>query len=323
MSRLLTRKDKVFYRPWLLDEKSLTELDEIFDSVYNELSTVAESDIKADVESYMQSRFTQCNTANIEEYKNSYETNIKRIYDVRKALNIYFKDDDVFECQSFNESISNTQIESKTPYGFLYEVSYPQKKVVVKISINDSVGNDCLVIKTSPQDNKIADKACGNLVRWANKHRKNYLVSFIHKHRNIVIFILFAIILSLLLSIGDHDKIAIQSMKPQVQNILTTGVNDSNRDISIEMLLRKSFLIYEYSDVDTSKTILQIKILVYFLVGLVIFCIASHFPTTSLAIGRVGTDKLKRWEWFYKALWVTIPGVIAVGLLKQIVSWVF
>lgn len=132
-------------------------------------------------------------------------------------------------------------------------------------------------------------------------------------------FIAIYIVVCVFLANNDTDKLYQESLLPQLQSVLEQGIDESNFTTALELLLIKEYSYVPASfetKIDPRGLICPISIVL--IIGVVGFCC----PKANIAIGA-GKNRVKYWKRYERLITVTIPTMIILPMLINLISSFF
>jgi len=212
--------------------------------------------------------------------------------------------------ERFAEAISHSPSQDEIPLGFLFHLEVHPVEVVV--DVNGPWGNE-LTIRVTPNDLEASQEIFGTLVNWANdveppRWQQKWFSWSGGAAFLLVLLLAFGVVLIPLASWGTG---ATQTTKEEARKLLAQGINASNQQRALELLLA---LQADYSPPGTPKHGLGIRYWSYVLLGGSFLLVASISPSQALGFWK-GRVQLQRWRWWISSVSVTLPTIAITFLI--------
>lgn len=221
---------------------------------------------------------------------------------------------------SFKEAIASGKLEHTAPRDF--DALFSAANETIGITLTSGYLFNGIKITVTPP-NLFEGKALVDLEQWAEARRQPNHICWWARNPSlisliVVMFLLF--ISSLFGSFNDGERRLI--FQKEVYELLKTGINDTNRDKALELLLMNSAgLVPMPSQAAAYNSILWIILLG----SVILVCLAWLHPKSVVGIGR-GKALLQREKWWIfivvRVVFVSILfGIPIAAGRKQLIEW--
>ncbi len=286
---------------WLLPIDALTELDEIIDSMWNDLEIVEKAYVDSEIEDYLK-KYNVDNKASV---RNKIE---ERIRDQRKRhIVVHFKDSNKrISASSFSEVKDHPDLLSLIPIGF--EMELARGNVSVDFSLQRTLD---FRLSVSPQSSEEVIRFFGKIDSWARKNSPNKFFRTWKEIRGFHWF--FWAIFIILLSSATVSKNTLSPEKVRAYELLKDGIQVGELNEAVGILLAR--------EVDYTPTSTPINLppwyKISFFASLLLSIILSFFPSGHrIGLGK-GESLVNAWSTWLRLVFLTAP----LFLLLTTLSW--
>ena len=302
MPELIYPTKREFRGPWLIDSKSLEELDKVLNKITEYLGHYINEKIKQETNQEIKEIYN----GTLEKY-DEVERTKRELYVLKRSITIQIKGDKSIIFNSFEDAKKEQLLNEEAPSCFQVEIEYNYSN---KIEL--SIGNynrNTLEFKVDCEDLKIQNDCFYLLNQWVHSIKPSPIIKIWSEINffggwflgTVILFQLFILLLSP--STPSSSDIYREQIKEEVNAILTEGINEKNSPRAIEIIL--SLQTRQYPNIETTKNSFA-KFLPYLLISISLCIILSFPPKSYIGLGR-GEIKIKRWRSYINFLLFFIP----------------
>lgn len=318
MGQIIHPQKKEVKGPWLLNHEDFESLHEVIETIdrmlYQSWGNKIEIEIQEknkDISIEELSQLTQ------KEKKNGW--NDKHI----KNCVITSKDEIKLRDESIHGLLKDKTLEQLKPNTFNINISHgllSENSFDLKVS-NFYDGSLYYDISCSQPDLK--DEIQYEIDKWIDKRKTNTVLQKWAKYGDLIA--IFSVILVVILAIQSFSKSYVsytESLRLEMYELGQAGINDTNRDLAIELLtkLGSGFMPKNYEPVEKPNDPIWIKL---FAVAVFISLVSIFRPKTLIGLGKMKRILIIYKTWI-KIVSVTVPTMIILGpLWKAITKWLF
>lgn len=294
---------------WLMDEKALLSLEEVAQNMYTYLYDVQENLIEKS-----QGNSEECN----------YYESLKNIT-IYPKINICFAKGSDRKVDSFKDIFD--LLEYRECLVRKIEISFRclGTKVLLTLSSGKDASNyfeyEIIGSETFENYEYHKDILIGKIENWIDSHKPGIgLTIWYHLASWAPAFIMLIAAIFLFVSMMDSSakNQYFKQYESEIAQIVESGINDSNRDRAIQMILQK-----EYDYVPESWNIerkeMENQILLYCVGAFLFFLFIRIRPKANFAIGK-GKRRIKAWNTYKYIIFILIPTSILIPILINRIS---
>ena len=299
MGKLFNPSKRTFTGPWILDNSSLEELDEIVEYANYELEKTRNENIEATaIKDFEDKKY--------ETFEKAKEYALKYSYDsIRKDITLISNDESKLTDNSIKELLVDPKIKNFKPKELSVDIEYGRLNMFsfnVKQRYEGELEYDVKSTKS-----EVEDEINYKLENWVEKHKPLYIQSLWLKFAfplamfgGVICLIFAANIFS------TYRPSSIQVYKDQIETIIEKGIDDKNQAEAMDLLLKinSGYVPPEIKEeTRVSETAKRVSIIS------LAFCLIGIFkPLTLIGIGK-HKNKLKFYRRYMKLVLFVIPGI--------------
>ncbi|HTZ89491.1 MAG TPA: hypothetical protein VMA71_04070 [Alloacidobacterium sp.] len=301
--------------PWLIDEKSLEELDAVIDDCFEKMQSEADHRVSAKIDHSIRKAVASGHsleeaTKAVEEMRDVVEQQIRWRPDSR-TLTIYLSGGRTVIATDFAELSALSNLRDEIARGFLVDVA--AGKIKVRVSLNSSY-SEGLTVDVSPDEDDLAQALFGKLQNWALDIAPPRWQKIWSDAGPVIAFIggMIAILMFAVIFAANISRSPSRDFKQEARTLLKQGINTSNQIQALELLLAIE------SNYDSGQNIpghapgaryWASLCLVSFLVTGLATC-----PKTAFGLWK-GRDRVKRGRAWIKILSYSAPLLVATRVI--------
>jgi hypothetical protein len=292
--------------PWLIDQESLGRLDKILDDASKNLALQREEAMTKEINNrWPDSKDEERNRLTVELTKNNY------LYALpERELTLSLETGERVRVDSFTKALLDQGLSKHIPVAFDFSLKCYGVSCTTSLSKNSTQ----LQIKTSPENHPEARDLFASLNQWVTKTEPPRYQQLWRKYANASpIFIgLIPIFLTLAmwLALSPTGTLSTKTHEYQAHELLNKGLSQDDELEAIRLILAMT------SQYNPNRLELPVWAWTYVGITFVLLIILAFAPRTLLGIGA-GEKKIKRWRTWTKWVFITVPGVLALAVLKK------
>lgn len=294
---------------WLMDEKSLKELEGMAQSIY----------------AFLKEKQKETEVNNSEENLNSYSWNYLIRREKEPTIKVVFADESSVKKTSFQEIYDLLEIRKKLPRKITISLECIGIGVDICLSSGDYNSNyfsyEVNGDEKYPNHNEYKNTVIGKIENWIDEFKPNILSTIWYFLAGCsTTFMILAGVVAWIIA-GAYSISNTNYYKQfdfEVSSIIEEGITESNRDRVMELLLMKQ---YEYvpndwiqkNSASYSKCI-SVCIIIFAASLFIKIC-----PKSNFSIGR-GKRRVKFWKQYRNILFVAIPTTIIIPVIINLLT---
>jgi hypothetical protein len=309
MGHLYIPGEKKIAGPWLLDIKALEELDEIFEYVNSKVSECIDRDINSEAEGDVKQGYSKT-------FEEARERILNKSIQQDKKVILTSHDEKILFDSTISGLLKDPKLKDFKAREFQLLIRDNRYRNEFKLNISNRFDGELEYrVKCTHQD--LEDDIKYKVENWLDKHEPNKPKQWWNKYSFFFIFFGMIICGGSIMFLTRTEKVNIKEIyRTEIKQLLDSGVNDSNRNNAIELLLKYN-IEYKAEDQEATRAINK-GALKIFLSTLFLVVISIFKPKTIIGIGAN-----KRLVKFYRAysyfVLVTIPSIF---ILPPLVKWI-
>lgn len=301
--------DFEFDGPWLLDSKSLLQLDDIIDEHWKELEAHETNRLDHEVEGRLE-HYEHCANEQKAELREEFRKAESERLDWKRQreLTIELGNKKTATAQTFRQLLDEPNLRQESANGFTLKIQ--RGDVSCNVSV-PSRWNQKLVVSVEPQGVHESKQLALALERWALEHQAPLWQQL---WRSISVGLVWYVGLAIILVVSWFILVSNTSrahLRESARQLIEDGLTDDETAEGVELLLR-SELLRETQAASPLQVPWWYRVLVW--LGIPAMIIASIRPNVVLGIGR-GATHIRNWRRWLKFVGVTIPGLILGSFL--------
>jgi hypothetical protein len=294
--------------PWLLDLKDIEELHEIFEFVYAKILESIERDRNQEAED------------DAKRYNKSFEDAktaiVKRRGEANKRVTLTSYDEKILFDTTISGLLKDPKLIGFNAKELQLSITDDRYKNEFKLKVSNRF-NGQLDYKVSCSSQDAEDEIKYKVENWIDKHEPSIPRQWWNEYSFFIIFFGLAVCVLSITFVVRTEKLDVkQRYRTEIVHLLDSGVNETNRDKSIELLLKYA-VEYKAEEQETKKTTNKTAMRI-FLSSLFLVVISIFKPKTTIGIGA-NKGLVKFYRVYSYFILVTIPGVF---LVPPLIDWI-
>ena len=310
MAEVIYPSEKTLYGPWLLNLQRLQELDTIVDNQFQKMSVYRDSIIQSELgekkKEYEETSFNYQDEELLARVKDSY-----RIQKYTKQLRVGFKSGKTVIANSFREIAMDKNLENDMPKDFTYKIECVD--IEAKIT-NDTWSDNKISFSVNTLAIEEAKETYYEFENWLKQVSPPLYVKIWRKIGKWIPFLF----IFLILLIQDKNISTKDRLVSEAHEILKDGINESELEKSIEILLALETK-YEKDDSQSDPKPWDFQRIFRAFLILSGILIIMYPPNSIVGICK-GEKKLNRWNTWIKIVTYIIPVMIILPILINLLT---
>jgi hypothetical protein len=309
MGHLYIPGEKQIVGPWLLDLKDLEELHEIFEFVDSTILESISLDINDEAERDVKNGYSKT----LEEAKNKI---VKRQSKRHKRVTLISHDEKILFDSTIAGLLKDPKLVGFKPRELKLSIRDAHYRNEFKLDVSNRFdGQLDYRVKCSHQDAE--DEIKYKVENWLDKNEPSKPKQWWTQYSFLAILICSMICGGSITQIVRTEKIDVkEKYRTEIKQLLDSGVNEANRNKSIELLLKYT-TEYETEDQATTKTTNKTALRI-FLSSLFVILISVFKPKTTIGVGA-NKGLVKFYRAYSYFIFVTIPGIF---IAPPLIDWI-
>jgi hypothetical protein len=311
MAELVYRTTTRLTGPWLLDSTSLERLDKIIDELSPRLEEAQEAIFRERVQKEVNERLEARPNDDRSEVEAKVEKSLRQLsyyISKKRELSLTLKGDKTLRLATFKEAERHPEVQN----GQITDFSMLLKCGEIKCELT-TWSDDQLSLDVSPAEAETSREIYTAIRGWAKSVEPSAPLHYWAKLSGLQWILYFVILwlMAIYLSTGTSR------WKGEARSLLDHGINSPTDQAKATELLLK--IAAEYSDPsERSTTPPWFKL---FLIAGAIICVMATFQPPKILVGLgVGEKKLKRWRWWIKFAFVSVPIFLLTTLARMLLQ---
>ena len=308
MAKLHHPKEITLNGPFLITQEDLESLDDLIQQIHDLLQKSWESYLKKEAENDLETQYK-------EHKRNNPDNSIKCTMTLNDRSQL--SDNDIKGILKHNllNTLSPTELHIKIIFGTEYE-NYFRLKV-------QDLFSDQLICEIECLESEIKDEITYQIYKWANKFKPSKLLQLWCTIGSTLGISCICITLFLVLALFENTVTSYNDiLVNQAKEIINTGINTTNRDTALELLLKLNSEytpdVFEAELKPLNPLTLRLTALFFFL-SLILFV----KPMTIFGIGK-SQRKLDFYKKYIKVVSFTIPvALVIMPFWDTVTNWLY
>jgi hypothetical protein len=292
-------------QPWLIETKSLLELDAVVDTCIVKMREQLPSEIEAEVNNYVdryESNMSESEKiAAADRHRLRISTSAAYLQDTR-GLTVFLSGGRTAEAQTFDELIGLPHVHTEVPRGFRLRGHLGQTVVNVKLDAYE------LSVTVAPEKSELSLELFGLLQNWVTEIQPSKWLRKWYAWKDLIWFLLFLwIMLSVYFTAAVLVDGSQQELRQQGRELVARGIDSSNQARAIGLILA---IESQYEPPQPGpRSHLGVRFWSCFVVGCLVLLVLGFPPKGAIGLWG-GRSALKRQRNWVKLVSVSIPSLI-------------
>jgi hypothetical protein len=318
MGKIIYPQKKEIKGPWLIDQDNFESLNIVIETIDDLLSKSWINQIEIEVKEQNKNVSEDESNKLIEDRKNRNYSN-KHI----KKCEITSKDETKLSDESILGILKDKTLEKLNPKSFSVSIihgTYYENSFDLKVS---NLYQGELRYDINCFDPSIQNEIQYEIDKWIDKRKPNRALQVWSNYGDLIIFtFIVPLFLLAIQSFSTSFTTYQESLSSEMLELAKTGVNEINRDLALELMLKSKsgYVPSSFEPIEKPNNPIWIRL---FVVSVFIYIVSIFRPKTLIELGEM-KNKLAIYNIWIKLVLVTLPAILILGpFWKIIVKWFY
>lgn len=317
MGQLQYPHQKEIKGPWLINQEDFENLDKVILKIDSFLKQSWKSQIKTEVYSDNSNLSEEELEILILERENRPFGN-----EHEKKCRFKTKDEHILSDSELIGLLKDSSLKTLSPKEFHANIVHGDYHNKFDFRISDSYNE--LRYEIECFDSNIKEEIQYEIDKWIDKLKPNRALQFWSNYGDFFVYTLFAplIVLAIFSFFINSYSTYSDVLRGQAYEIINHGIDSTNRDEAIELLLKSEsgYAPRDFVSVKKPKNPLFMRLLI---IGIFVYVVSIIRPKTTIGVGKM-KQKLIFYKFWIKFVTITLPTILIIApFWKTITNWLY